>query len=157
MDVFDELGRGEVDDEMKRLLEKFVCSMYGQKKLESVDDARLDIFLSKYKLKSDQEVITAVKKMDGSTLPPCAKVLYQKILRVNYIARMWRSATEVSIPDMDITEMGWCIDEHQYKIKWFEDEVGPKAIDIVCEGNTIEADEHQEEEEDENLEDVLCV
>ena len=48
--VFSELGEKEtVDKKQIRDIEKFVCEMYGKKQLDSMNDARLKIFLKKYK------------------------------------------------------------------------------------------------------------
>ena len=65
---------------------KLVCSMYGQKKLFSVAEARLKMFLKKYKPKIGKNPISCVKKMDGSSLPPCSPVILQKLRRTNFSA-----------------------------------------------------------------------
>ena len=35
-----------------------------------------------------------IKGLDSGMLPPCQDVLYQKIMRCNYVAYMWKHATE---------------------------------------------------------------
>ena len=57
--------------------------MYGKKKKNSVNQANLEIFVTKYKLKKGSASLNQnqAKKMDSSTMPPCYKVLHQKIKR----------------------------------------------------------------------------
>jgi len=44
-DIFDKLGRSwDITEEMLSILEKFVCSLYGQKNCSSVNEARYIIF-----------------------------------------------------------------------------------------------------------------
>ena len=55
-DMFISLGDDCDLQDIQLLVEKFVCKMYCQKKLTSVDEVRADMFLKKYK--------------PGSSLPP---------------------------------------------------------------------------------------
>ena len=74
----------EVREETISTIEHYVCTIYGKPKLKSVNEPRLDIFLKKYKSKSKDEVINCVRKLDGSSLPPCFRILWQKVLPTNY-------------------------------------------------------------------------
>ena len=71
------------------LFNEWTCLMYGRKKCSNVDDARLEIFLQKYKTNTT----TSVKKFDGKILPPCSHVLLQKIKRTQLITRRCLAAT----------------------------------------------------------------
>ena len=76
--------------------------------------------------------------MDASSLPPCQRVLREKIARTRYICRLWRSSTFPSPPTVPTPETsGWNLKDNQYKIKWFDGDLAPKAIDISTyeEGN----------------------
>ena len=64
----------------------FVCKIYGKKKLKSVDEARLDIFLEKQKPSKGDQRISSFKNLDGSALPPCSRVSLQKINRTHLVA-----------------------------------------------------------------------
>ena len=68
-----------------RSLEKFVCSLYGEKHLSSVNRVRKIIFWRSYS--RDNNVI------DLSLLPPCQTSLERHIRRANYVARIWRQAS----------------------------------------------------------------
>ena len=84
--MFSKLGDEEViNDEQCADAEKLVCYMYGQKKLSSVAEARLEMFLKKYKPKIGKNHISCAKKMDGSSLPQCSPVILQKLRRTNYV------------------------------------------------------------------------
>ena len=65
------------------LFNEWTCMTYGRKKCTNADDARLEIFLQKYKTNT----ITSVKKLDGNILPPSSHVLLQKIRRTKLITR----------------------------------------------------------------------
>ena len=94
--IFFDMGYdGNICDESFQEIESFVCTLYGKPKLKSVNECRLETFLEKYNYKSMEEVITCVKKMDGSSLPPCSKALEQKVLQTSYINGKWLSAISV--------------------------------------------------------------
>ena len=82
----------QLDESDVKQIEKFVCKMYGKKNISSVDDVRLQIFFDKYKPKKETQKITCVKKMDGSSMPPCLRVLHKNILRTSLIAKILHSA-----------------------------------------------------------------
>ena len=69
-----------ISDDIKSI-KSFVCQIYGRKKKKSVDQARLEIFVNKYKQKKGSASLNQIqaKKLDSSIMPPCSKVLHQKI------------------------------------------------------------------------------
>ena len=80
------------DEECVAILEKFVCNVYGKRRLCSVDDVRLQIFIDKYKQKKLNQSITCVKRFDGTSIPPCSKVLREKMRRTIFITKRWFSS-----------------------------------------------------------------
>ena len=69
--VFAGMGNCEAVTETEaNEIERFTCSLYGRKKLVYVDYVRLDVFFQKYKPKPEKFLISCMKKMDGSSLPP---------------------------------------------------------------------------------------
>ena len=84
-EVFGSMGFDEKVSEETYTIERYVCNIYGKPKLKSFNESRLDIFLKKYKSKSKDEVINVVRKLDASSLSPCFRVLWQKVLRTNYL------------------------------------------------------------------------
>ena len=77
----------DIQEEEFKVFEKFTCNLYGKPKFNSVNEVKLESFLKKYRPKKKEEVvISCVKKMEGSFLPPCASVLKQKANRTNHTA-----------------------------------------------------------------------
>ena len=127
----------EIDESMLNVCEEFVCLLYNGKKVKLVNELCFDMFLTKYKT-TDEQHLNEVKKMDASSLPPCQRVLRVKIARTRYICRIWRSSIFSSPPTAPTTKTsGWNLEDNQYKIKWFDGDLAPKAIDISTskEGN----------------------
>ena len=127
--MFYDVGvRPILPDAMVALFSEWTCKMYGRKKCNNVDDARLEIFLQKYKTKS----LSSIKKLDGNMLPPCSRVLMQKMKRTKLITKRWLSSNE-GISDPETPEgCGWTLDdEKNYRIVWFEGKATPETIDIV--------------------------
>ncbi|XP_057308039.1 uncharacterized protein LOC130645930 [Hydractinia symbiolongicarpus] len=108
---------------------------YGKRNLSSVDEARLVMFLEKYKPKGENEAISCVKKFDGSSLPPCLRVLRQKIYRTKYVAQLWMSSITSEPPNHLPEDMGWLLKDGSYIIKWYEGEMSPKAVDVTSNEN----------------------
>ena len=82
------MGFSDDIQEVFKVIEKFTCTLYGKPKFNSVNEVRLELFLknSNQKRKKEEVVISCIKKMAGSFLPPCASVLQQKTKRTNHIA-----------------------------------------------------------------------
>ena len=90
---FNRKGKVRLFKFSKRMGWKNSFAKYMAKKIKSVHETRFEMFLEKYKPKGDDKKITCVKKLDGSSLPPCSRVLLEKNNRTKYIAAMWRSSS----------------------------------------------------------------
>ena len=108
-------------------IDKFTCKLYCTKRLASVDEARLEMFLRNYEIKNLNKSLTKIKKLDATTLPPCSKVLHNKILRTKFVSSMWVAATLSSQPQMDQESFGWKLANGSYQIPWFDGEESPKV------------------------------
>ena len=84
----------DISDDIKSIIKSFVCQMFGRKETDSVDQARLEIFVTKYKPKKGSASLNEnqAKKLDSSIMPPCSKVLHQKIKRCIYVAGIWTNS-----------------------------------------------------------------
>ena len=82
----------DVDHTDFRMVEKFVCKLYGKHRCISVNDLRVHSFCQKYKPKGNN-LITGVKKIDASFLPPCESVMREKVKQCFYVTRSWFSST----------------------------------------------------------------
>ena len=64
-------------------------------------------------------------------MPPCQKVLQQKIERVRLITRRWVSSARAHPPHDNPEDFGWILSEDgSYKVKWFGGNVAPSALEI---------------------------
>ena len=54
--------------------------MYGKPNLKKIDDVGIEIFMEKYKPKTDGVKISCAKKLDASIMPPCERVQKQSLL-----------------------------------------------------------------------------
>jgi hypothetical protein len=128
-----------------RKIEEFVCCVYGMKKSGSVNAARLDMFANKYKTKKNQR-ISAVEKLDGSSLPPCFKVLEKKIERACYVSKIWMSSVSSNPPAISLLDYGWKLTaENEYSISWFDGKSCPKILDVVVDNSSTDSDSDNEE------------
>ena len=94
-ETFPNLSHSEgISDDIKSIIESFVCQMYGRKKINSVNQARTEIFVTKYKSKKGFASLKQIqaKKLDSSIMPPCSKVLHQKIKSCIYVASIWTNS-----------------------------------------------------------------
>jgi len=136
--AFSQLGREtEVSEDTVVNIEKFVCEMYSKKKISSVDEVRLQIFLDKYKPKKGEQRFSCVNKFDGSALPPCSRVLLQKIKRTHLVARRWLSSTQCNQSALSPLDFGWKQEDGCYRLQWFDGDISPKSLDVVCSEDDI--------------------
>ena len=108
--------------------------MYGRKKTNSVDWARLEILVTKYKPKKGSASLNQIqgKKLDSSIMPPCSKVLHQKIKRCIYVASISTNSLRTEPTPHLPTSFDWMLDEDgTYCIKWFEGDLAPKTVEVV--------------------------
>eukprot|EP00794_Sanderia_malayensis_P020850 gene20850-biopygen15376 len=111
LEVFSSLGtQMELDHHQLQELEKFVCVIFGEARLDSVNDARKKIFWERFENKK--------KIVDLSLLPPCQSSLAKHSRRSNYIAYMWRSAYRPMMNLDTPTNHGWLPD---LSIDWIEE------------------------------------
>ena len=134
-ETFPNLSHSEgISDDIKSIIESFVCQMYGRKKTNSVNQACLKIFVTKYKPKKGSASLNQIqaKKLDSSIMPPCSKVLHQKIQRCISVANIWTNSLRTKPTPHLPTSFGWTLDEDgTYCIKWFEGDVAPKIVEVV--------------------------
>ena len=76
-----------ITEEYTQVVKGFVCVMYGKKRFQSVNELRLELFLTKYNPSNDS-LVDKVRKLDSATLPPCSRVLLKKLKKSSYIARL---------------------------------------------------------------------
>lgn len=75
-------------DESEKSIEEFTGVMFGARKPHPISDYRYQVFEKTYSPKDDKKPLSQRKGIDASTLPPCKKVLKQKMERAGFVARM---------------------------------------------------------------------
>ena len=100
VNLFANLGTTlQVPEEVEKGLEKFVCAIYGNERMQAVNDVRKKMFLQKFE---NEKKIT-----DLSLLPPCQSNLKLHIKRPNYVASIFRQAGRLMIDLDDPANHGW--------------------------------------------------
>ena len=99
LQIFGELGSQKLSESTAAGLEKFVCSLYGEKRLSSVNRVRKILFWRNYS--RDNKVI------DPFLLPPYQTSLERHIRRANYVARIWKQASHPMMNIHDPQFHGW--------------------------------------------------
>ena len=59
-----------VNDSNIYTFQKFVCEIYGYKNILKINEVRLNIFLKKYRPKTDGKILSSLTGIDASFLPP---------------------------------------------------------------------------------------
>ena len=141
------IALGEInslEQDNNEVLEKYVCQLYGQKKISDVN-VRMHLFFQKYQQKEDTERLSFVKKYDGCLLPPCRRVLKEKIKRTQLVARKWISSADAHPPNDDPEGFGWLLGDHLFHVKW------TLLLDIILKDDNDDISaENQEESEGTN-------
>ena len=91
-ELLQQLGNGELSEEVILNAEEFICRVYGICKTKSVDEARYMLF---------------GKTTKPEALPPTSDALYQHIKRVHYQSLVWNLASCPKPILPSPTEMGW--------------------------------------------------
>ena len=101
-------------DEVFTILEKYVCHLYGQPNLSSVNEARYRMF--------------TLGKCSEESLPPNSDSLYQHILRVNYEAYIRKRSTLNNIAAPSPNGFDWNLEGDHLEIEWGTKESAPDSI-----------------------------
>ena len=129
-------------------LEEFTCAIYGQNRLSSVDELRVN----KFKQKCDGKATDASRNIDLALLPPCKKALEQHIKRVNYQVGIWKRSHESKPEIPHPRSHGWVDEDGTLEPLWFrrEELIPEELTDILIESieSTAEAELENEEYED---------
>ncbi|KAI4469184.1 hypothetical protein MML48_2g00006242 [Holotrichia oblita] len=105
-------------DEQFKVLEEFVCRMYGYYNLDDINLVRVEQFTKTYRIKRNEDIVRVDNNFDGSALPPCRSELRQHLLRTTYIAPI---------------HYGWREEDDKYCFQWFEGDQLP-SIETITDG-----------------------
>ena len=99
LEAFCHLGKElEVTNDLFKVLEKFICFLYGFPKHEEVNALRRSIFWDKFKKKK--------QVVDLSLPPPCRDNLQFHAMRANYVGYIFRNAVRLFMDVDDPTNHG---------------------------------------------------
>lgn len=127
-------------------VQEFTAKMYVVNHCQSVNDARIRIFMKKYGAKEDSEqFLKKIKSFDSNFIPPCWISLLQKILRTIYVNSMWLNATDSTCAKPNPENYGWHFDDFLKPTGFIGDQTPLKIQDIV----EMEANEEESNESDE--------
>ena len=133
LDIFSRLGMEmHVPAEVFSAMETFVCFLYGEKKIEHVNEARSAIFWRKMNKEH--------KAVGLSLLPPCSSSLRKHVTRANYVARVWRMAQYPIMALEDPRFHGWL---SSLNIDWISEAYPDDVAELL-----VERDEGSDEESD---------
>lgn len=140
IDTFRSLGNSwEVSNQTTHQLEEFVCFLYGQQKVKSVDKTR-SILLHKA-TGGKNESLRHVKKVDLGRMPPCKRSLLMHIRRANYRARQFKlshvATPEIPPPSM---EHGWNNQNQYLEPLWNEGPVLPETLNNLVMASDTDSD-----------------
>lgn len=94
----------DLTEDLLQRLEQFVCCLFGQKTVSSVNDARVNLF-------------KATGKFDSS-LPPCRDSLHLHAKRANYQAAVWKRCLQPNINAPSPTHDGWKLQNQELIVQW---------------------------------------
>lgn len=122
----------EIPDNIVTTIEKFVCTIYGFKTLQNVNDGRVASFLKVYKIgKDNSEFKLTEKNFDASLLPPSKSELVQQILRSAYISNIWNNAYKQVPTTLNYLDYGWQLEENKLICKWFDGDQLPPTVENI--------------------------
>ena len=105
MQTFKPLGcNWHLTKDLFQQLEKFLCCVFGQRNVSSVNTARFNIF-------------HLTGKFDNN-LPPCQNSLWLHAERANYQAAIWRQCLHININALSPTNHGWKREDQELVIHW---------------------------------------
>ena len=124
--------------------------MFGHKKETDINKALYTTFCKKYKPKTTEKPLEAIKAIEPTVFPPCRNVLLEQIKRTFFICTLYKNA-HLSDPSCGLLPINWGFDMDQsgkYIIRWFEGEQVPGEFEDIVDDLLIEDDEMNGEESD---------
>ena len=81
--------------------------MYEKKQPDSVNHARVEVFLQKYKPNTRIAMASCVKKMGSSSFTPSSRVIKVRIKRKRYFCGIWNNAATANPTIFQHKYCGW--------------------------------------------------
>lgn len=134
-------------DSLLEVIEPFVCEMYGNSRITSVNELRFVIMQRKC---GGEKEFKKASAFDLSALPPCQNVLIQHLNRVNYQVAIWKCAHEAqpSVPN-PTDGHGWTVEHGITQPLWTDKDVLPKELVDILEETLQETNDASDMDDDE--------
>ncbi len=147
-EAFSHMGEDNIlDGEYIPTIESFVCALYGLPKMTKVDDVRYQLFKRHYAPKDDNDPMAKIKGANPSSMPPCFKVLTNKMKRANYVAALWRRADRRSPVSYLPDGHGWELRDGAYHLNWFDGGQVPRSVSQLLDDEVLELDDDEDDED----------
>lgn len=124
----------------------FVCSLYGCV-TSDINEARCKAF-KRISSGGEKGPLAKLKKINCSSLPPCAKTLGNHIKRAHYVARMWKRADQAEpTGGSRPLDFGWKSTNNCFEPEWYPGSAVPESLTGSPTTPTEDDDSVQDEEE----------
>ena len=133
-------------------IEKFVCRLYGIRSTDNANEARKQKLFQLAGIKEKEvipnnDVLKKLRKINCALLPPCHKVMKNKIMRAQYVSQMWaRASSKIPAEGLCPSQYGWLKDEGKWKIQWYHGPALPE--NILGPGEDEDDDDEDNDDED---------
>eukprot|EP00794_Sanderia_malayensis_P010661 gene10661-biopygen8528 len=146
--LFSVLGSSsQVSDDLANGLEKFVCVLYGNKRISSVTLLRHKLFVQKFEREK--------KIIDLSLLPPCKENLRLHILRANYVAMIFWQANGLMLQLDAQVDHGW---NESGSVRWsdtcYPEDISELSLSQVEVNEELEAESVECSDSDDDFEEL---
>ena len=129
--------------------------MYGKKQPDSVNHARVEVFLQKYKPNTRIAMASCVKKMGSSSFTPSSRVIKVRIKRKRYFCGIWNNAATANPTIFQHKYCGWFLENessksashHEYSVDKFlyDDDDDDDDDDIFSNNGLSESEANSED------------
>lgn len=142
-EAFSAVATKPVDDATREVIKDYTCALYGARKIVPLNKHRFRVFEKAFGPKDEARPLHRLKGIDASDIPPYEAVVEQKVLRTNFVARMWNAACNNRIPKQP--DFGWEMSNESYRVVWFDGPQMPESV--VPEAGPNGNDEENDEED----------
>ena len=89
-------------------------------KLEDTNYARLTFFKQRYAPNTRDNPLDYIKGINPGCMPLCQSILQQTLLRMHYVAWIWRNHQQQKPCLLNAEEHAWNLDERECMISWYD-------------------------------------
>ena len=126
--MFSSLRRIPLEKQIFEEIKRYVCIMYGFKRIGNINDVIKSIFEEKSKPTISLRPLKNIKSIDPTKFPQCKVILEQQTKRDWFIAHLSKTAVE-AYPAINHTHLD---KNHAYsQFKWFKSVQVPPQLELI--------------------------